>query len=54
MPEAYGDEIHRRLAEVKATYDPDNVFHHDGNIPLEFIRARDTSERAGTAGTRRR
>ncbi len=30
--EAYGDEIYRRLAEVKAKYDPDNAFHHNKNI----------------------
>jgi hypothetical protein len=29
--EAYGDHLHR-LAEVKAKYDPDNVFHHNRNI----------------------
>jgi FAD/FMN-containing dehydrogenase len=30
--EAYGGETWRRLAEIKATYDPDNVFHHHQNI----------------------
>ena len=29
--EAYGDQIYRRLAEVKAKYDPDNAFHHNKN-----------------------
>jgi Berberine and berberine like len=34
--EAYGDHIYRRLAEVKAKYDPDNAFHHNKNIgPVE-------------------
>jgi hypothetical protein len=30
--EAYGDQIYRRLAAVKAKYDPDNAFHHNKNI----------------------
>ena len=30
--EAYADHIYRRLAEVKAKYDPDNAFHHNKNI----------------------
>jgi FAD/FMN-containing dehydrogenase len=30
--EAYGDGTYRRLAEVKAKYDPENVFHHNKNV----------------------
>jgi FAD/FMN-containing dehydrogenase len=30
--EAYGNHIYRRLAEVKAKYDPENAFHHNKNI----------------------
>jgi FAD/FMN-containing dehydrogenase len=31
--EAYGDDTYRRLAEVKARFDPDNVFQYNKNIP---------------------
>lgn len=28
----YGEATYRRLTEVKAQYDPDNLFHHNQNI----------------------
>lgn len=30
--EAYGDDTYRRLVDVKAKYDPENVFHNNKNI----------------------
>jgi hypothetical protein len=30
--EAYGDDTYRRLTEIKAKYDPENLFHNNKNI----------------------
>jgi len=30
--EAYGDDTYHRLADVKAKYDAENVFHNNKNI----------------------
>jgi FAD/FMN-containing dehydrogenase len=51
--EAYGDGVYDRLVDVKTTYDPENIFHHNQNI-------RPRSQRAGApcrsecSGTTRR
>ena len=36
--EAYGDTVYDRLVEVKSTWDPDNVFHHNQNIRPKSAR----------------
>ena len=40
--EAYGDDTYRQLAEVKAKYDPENVFHKNKNIPPSMRPTRQT------------
>jgi FAD/FMN-containing dehydrogenase len=40
--EAYGDDTYRQLAEVKAKYDPENVFHKNKNIPPSTRPTRQT------------
>jgi hypothetical protein len=30
--EAYGGSVYDRLVDVKTTYDPDNIFHHNQNV----------------------
>ena len=38
--EAYGNSVYQRLVDVKTTYDPDNVFHHNQNIRPQLKRVR--------------
>lgn len=40
--EAYGDRVYDRLVDVKARYDPGNVFHHNQNIHPRVSRATTT------------
>jgi FAD/FMN-containing dehydrogenase len=43
--EAYGDSVYHRLVDVKTTYDPDNVFHHNQNIGPRLRSGVDRSDR---------
>ena len=46
--QAYPGSTWDRLVQIKARYDPTNLFHHNHNIPTA-IRQRPTSRPAGTA-----
>ena len=40
----FGATKYARLADIKATYDPDNVFHHNANIRPEFAAVTSLSD----------